>query len=250
MAGSTVQSLQHYVICSIDKVNKVEFPKYLKTPLQFMLLGITVMFTVSGFWGLYEAVADHQNLITVKIVGNALDGIRLIGQNSLAAVGGNHVLTIVLLGCLGVALVSIAGIRGFFRWLWVFGWHEELWVLSLTLVYLKYLNLQWVSPLIFSWSVLFIVATIFWGHLSKRDFIFVGISAIYFVIWGTLGGMGISSCISTAPFVVNCSNTISNNWWEVGSWIWMIGIAVATWLIDYSGLQVMSTGIRIRWFEE
>lgn len=198
-----------------------------------MLLGITLMFTVSGVWGLYEVMRQQPlslgSLVTAKIVGNAVDGIRLIGQNSLVAVGGNHIITIVLLGCLGIALVSIEGIRGFFRWLWVFGWHEELWVLSLTLVYLKYLNLQWASPLIFSWSMLFIIATMFWGHLTKHDFIFVAVSASYFVVWATAGSMGISSCISTAPFVGQCANTFAHNLWEVGSWIWMVAVGSIIW---------------------
>ena len=216
----------------------MKLPPQIKTVVEYIMMGGAVAFFLSGFWALLllvKQVANFQQLpaalVEGKMVGNALDGIRLIGQNSLVSAGGNHVITVFLLGAFGVALIACKRSDGFFRWLWIFGWHEELWTLMLTLYYLHDLSLQWISPLVFSYAVIFIVASTFWGHLKVSDWLIVGLSEVFFIIWATVGQVQISSCISTAPFVVHCANTLSANLWEVGSWIYMIGLGFVIWVI-------------------
>lgn len=200
-----------------------------------MVAGVAV-FAASGVWGLVLWARSSPTLLSLlelKEVGNALDGMRLIGQNSLSTnSSGNHILTLVVLGVFGLLLCLKQGPwNGFFRWCWTIGWHEELWVAGLTAVYLQYLNWAWVTPFIFEAQVLLIVAAAFWGHLQKRDYAFVGVSAIFFIFWAVFGHMDISSCLGTASFVSACGNTVTASLWEVGSWFWIIGVGVVTWCL-------------------
>ena len=126
----------------------MKLPNPIRTLLNYCIIVFMGVFTAQATWALADFLSSHptlHNLLIVDESGSLLSGI----QYSLQS--GNQILSVLPLGLLGLLLIwKFQPIQGMFRWIWLVGWHEEFWTITLTLYYLRYLSIQWVSPLIFS----------------------------------------------------------------------------------------------------